>query len=300
MTPGPPPILVEQRPVLAVCLILCGSALVAMTALLAKALGSDALGPPLHPLQVAHGRFVFAFMGLLLACAVIRPTFVKPAWGLQIARATGAFLAVLLLFTAAQMIPLSDATAISFLSPIVTMILAGLFLGERVGRARWLAAMVGLAGAIVLLRPGEGALALGALAALGAALFMGAEVTIMKRLTLREPPVQILLLTNFFGTLIASAAVVPVFQTPTGPQLAALIALGLIMLSAQVLWVNAMRLADASYVIPVAYTTLVFAALYDLLIFAVWPDAVSVAGAALILSGAALLTMAERRRPPSP
>ena len=61
---------------------------------------------------------------------------------------------VTLMFAAAVYIPLSDATAISFLNPVFAMIFAIPFLGERVGKWRWIAAAISITGAIILLRPG--------------------------------------------------------------------------------------------------------------------------------------------------
>lgn len=283
------------RPLAAAGLILCGSAVVAATTVLAKGLGTGAFGPPLHPLQIAHGRYVFALAAVLVTLAVVRPRLTRPQVPLHVLRAACGFTGVALLFAAATMIPLSDATAISFLSPIVTMLLAALILGERPGLSRWSAAALSMAGALVLFRPGGDTIAVGAALALGAACAIGLEMTIVKWLTRREGPLQILLMSNSIGTLMASAAVLPVFVVPTGPQWAALAALGTMMFGAQVCYVQAMRLADASFVAPVAYTTLVFAALYDVLVFDVWPDVVSLTGAGLILAGALVLTTREPR-----
>jgi drug/metabolite transporter (DMT)-like permease len=70
-------------------------------------------------------------------------------------------------------------------------------------------------------------------------------------------------------------------------------ALGLTMAAAQFCFVNSMAHADASFVTPFTYLTLVFAGLYDALLFRVRPDAVSLLGAAVIVAGAALLTWRE-------
>lgn len=68
------------------------------------------------------------------------------------------------------------------------------------------------------------------------------------------------------------------------------------MAAAQTCFVNAMRFADASFVSPFFYTTLAFATLYDVILFNVIPDAISWAGAALILISAAILAWRETRR----
>ncbi len=287
------------NPKLAVAFMVAATLFIAGTTLLAKALGTDALGPPLHPLQVSHGRFLFAFLAISATLAVLRPRLVRPDVKTHIARTLCGWGGVSLMFAAAAMIPLADATAISFLNPVFGMLLAIPLLGERVGPWRWLAAAIALTGAMVLIRPGSDAMQLGALLALGAAMMMGLELIFIKRLSGRETPLQILFVNNTLGLIIASAAVIWVWQPPTPAQWAGLAALGVIMACAQACFVNAMRRADASFVTPFSYLTLVFAALYDLAIFGVTPTGVSLLGAGIIITGAALLAWREaiHRRP---
>jgi drug/metabolite transporter (DMT)-like permease len=71
--------------------------------------------------------------------------------------------------------------------------------------------------------------------------------------------------------------------------------LGISMLGAQALFIQALRIADASYVVPFFYTTLAFAAVYDMALFGDWPDPFSQLGIAIILAGAMLLAWRERR-----
>jgi drug/metabolite transporter (DMT)-like permease len=70
------------------------------------------------------------------------------------------------------------------------------------------------------------------------------------------------------------------------------------MLGAQILFIQAMRAADASYAMPFFYATLVFAALYDLALFGEWPDLWSQVGVVIIVAGAMLLIWRERQRRP--
>ena len=75
-----------QNPTAAVGLMVLATVFIAGTTLCAKALGTDTLGTPLHPLQISHGRFVFAFMGLLCVAAVLRPKIKAPVIKLHISR----------------------------------------------------------------------------------------------------------------------------------------------------------------------------------------------------------------------
>ena len=284
----------SKQTLAAIGFMLAATAFIAGTTLLAKMAGAGPDG--LHPLQISQGRFLFAFLAFWAAAAVLRPRFTRPAWHLHGLRTLTGWGGVSLMFASVQLIPLSDATAITFLNPVFAMVLAIVILGERVGPWRWLAAAIAFAGALILIRPGLGTFQPGALVALMAAAVMGTEITFLKYLTGREKPFQILLINNSFGLVIATLAATFVWHWPTPRQWIVLGALGLMMAAAQTLYTQALRRADASFVMPFSYATLVFAGLYDLAVFDIVPDAYSIAGAAVILAGGLLLGWRESRR----
>ncbi|WP_171181558.1 DMT family transporter [Ruegeria sp. HKCCD8929] len=284
-----------QNPALAALLIFAATAFIAGTTLLAKALGTGVLGPALHPMQISHGRFLFAFLAIGTAVATMRPRLSRPHWGLHAGRTTFGWAGVTLMFASVAYIPMADATAISFLNPVFAMVLAIPLLGERVGPWRWGAAGIALSGALILLRPTPESFQPAALLALTAAAVMGMELIFIKKLSGHEAPIQILLVNNAMGLAIATVAVLTVWQAPTPGQWAALAGIGVLMACAQACFVNGMARADASFVAPFSYATLIFAALYDFAGFGVVPDAISMTGAAIILGGALLLAWREAR-----
>lgn len=288
-----------ENPGLAALLILTATAFIAASMALAKALGTGVLGPQMHPLQISHGRFLSAFVVFAAVAMVRRPAFTRVHWALHVGRSGFGWGGVTLMFAAVAFIPMADATAISFLNPVFAMALAIPLLGETVGRIRWTAAAIALAGAMILLRPTPASFLPAALLALAAAAVIGMELIFIKKLAGREGPFQILLINNALGLTIASLPVLFVWQAPTGAQWAGLAGVGISMACAQVCFINGMARADASYVAPFSYATLVFAALYDFLGFGVVPNAVSALGAAVILGGALMLALREaqvRRR----
>lgn len=286
----------QSNPTLAAALTVLASMFVAGTTLLAKALGTDALGEPLNALQVSNGRFIFAFMAISVGVLVLKPKFQRPAWGTHALRSALGWGGVTLMFAAAAFIPLSDATAISFLNPVFGMIFAIPLLGEKVGPWRWFSAAIAITGAVILMRPTSGVLEFGAILALCGAVFMGIELIVIKRLTHGEKPLQILWINNLIGMIISSVAASFVWIQPSPMQWAALAGIGLLMATAQTCFVNAMRMGEASFVAPFFYTTLVFATIYDGIIFSVFPDAVSYMGSILILTSAAVLAWRETKR----
>ena len=268
-------------------------AIVAATSLLAKSLGLDAAGQPgLHPFQVGAGRFVFAFCALSLFLLVVRrsrPTLKGANWRWHISRSVCGWLGVTAMFAAVAKMPVAEATAISFLSPLVTMGLAVLLLGERLGLTKVVAAGLALAGSALILKPGTDAFQTAGLFALAAAALMGLEAIFIKRLSDAESALRILLINNAIGATVSLAVASMFWIWPSATQWVLLISLGAIMVCGQAMFIQAMKRGDASFVTPAFYSVLVFAALYDFVLYRVAPDWVGALGAALIVSGALLL-----------
>lgn len=275
----------------AVVAMIGACALLGVTTLLAKVLGLGTSGEQLHPLQVSAGRFFFAWLLIGAVALYVRPTFIGTAWHLHAARSVFGWLGVTCMFAAAAKIPLSDATALSFLSPLVTLALAGLMLGERPGIWRWSAVAISLIGALVLIRPGTDAFQIAALIALAAAAFMGLESIFIKRLSNSEPALRILLINNTIGAVVSVNAAFFFWTMPTTTDWALLATLGVAMAGAQAMVIQAMKRGDASTVTPLLYSTLVFVTLYDFIVFGTLPDALGLIGAALIVVGALIISL---------
>ncbi len=285
----------QKNPLIAAAFMLLASSFIAGTTVLAKLLGSNEIGAGLHPLQISHGRFLFAFLAISTVVAITRPSLQTENLSLHIARSVSGWTGISFLFGAVTFIPLTDATAISFLNPVFAMFLAIPLLGEKVGPWRWAAAAIALTGAVVLLQPGGENFHPAVFLAMMAAFILGLEVTLIKRLTGREAPLQILFINNGIGLAVATVAVLWVFTAPTYAQWLALGALGILMAFAQACFIQAMKRADASFIVPFSYATLVFAGLYDFAIFQVIPAPLSLLGAAIIVAGGALLAWREGR-----
>ncbi len=283
-----------QKLAVAVAAMIGASALIGAASLTAKALGNGVGGEALHPLQISFGRFAFAILILGPFGLWLRPSFAGAAWRTHMARSTFGWLGVSFLFAAAARMALADATAISFLNPLVTMALAVVMLRERVSPRQWFAAGVAVLGVVVLVRPGSDAFQPAAILALASAGFIGIEVIFIKRLSDSETPMRILLINNMIGTTISAIAASFVWQWPTPTQWALLCLVGATIVGAQSLFLQALKRADASYVTPLFYLALVFATGYDFVVFGVFPGAFAIAGALLIVAGVLLLTLPRR------
>jgi drug/metabolite transporter (DMT)-like permease len=282
--------------------MILASAFLALSTFLAKGAAGQfdiaSATTAMHPLQVTAGRFLFGFLVWVLVIAVRSGVQGQPSvtgtihWRLHIARSSFGWLTVSCLFWAAALMPLTDATAISFLNPVFAMFFASVLLKEVVGRDRILPALIMLFGAMVLLRPGSAVFQPAAIIALGAAVAGAIEALLVKRQTQLEPRLQILLLNNAIGAAIAFVAASMVWVWPNPLQWLVLAGVGFSMAATQLLFLTSLRIAATSFVMPFVYATLLFASVLDYAFFGDAPDALGVIGAIIIVVGAILLSRA--------
>ena len=186
--------------------------------------------------------------------------------------------------------------ALVMTSPFFVLIGAALLLRERVGANRWLAALIGFSGAMILLRPWEGALTLTTLYPITAAICWGGASLITKRLTATEPQTAItiwllLLLTPVNGLFSLHAG----FEVPTGSVLGLLILGGAIMYTAQHFLTLAYASADAGFVQPFDDLKLFSNIAVSWLVLGFAPEGAYWLGVALILAGSMYLLWSERQ-----
>jgi drug/metabolite transporter (DMT)-like permease len=276
-----------------IILVLISVALFALLSLVAKLLGTDTLGPALHPMQISAARFIVALLFLGTIFLVKPVSFERVPWGLHLRRGIAGWFGVTCLFTAAIVMPLADATAISFLSIIVTLGLSAFMLKERAGPRRWSAAIIALIGALLITRPGTSAFQPVALIALLAAVFIGFEIIFIKQLSGREPVLRILIINNMIGAAISAVVIGFVWQTPTAAQWLLIVLIGFLMIGVQATNILAMQRGDASFVAPFWFATPAFAAIYDYLAFSQIISAPSGLGIALIIGGGIFISWRE-------
>ena len=136
-------------------------------------------------------------------------------WG-QAGRATMIVIATFLLVAAFRVMPLADAIALAFVSPILTAALAPVLLHERVGWRRWIAVVIGFGGAVIMLRPGGGFLWI-ALLPLGVAVCDTFRDVITRRLSSRDSSLAIVFYTTLAVTIVGFATL-PFDFAPRGPS----------------------------------------------------------------------------------
>lgn len=188
---------------------------------------------------------------------------------------------------ALTLIPLAQVFAIEFTSPIWVIVLSPILLGERLTRIRIFAAMLGFAGILVVARPDFTNLNPGILAAFACAICFALTGIATKALTRAEPIISILfwltLMQFVMGSVLAAWDGQVNWPTPT--SLPWLLLIGLCGLLAHMCLTSALRLAPASFVMPVDFARLPLIALIGALFYQEPVDALVIVGAVLIVAG---------------
>jgi drug/metabolite transporter (DMT)-like permease len=202
---------------------------------------------------------------------------------------------ILLTFTAFHLMPLANVMAIGFTQPIIVTVASIVFLGERIGRPGWAALVLGLIGVQLMIAPSSAGMNIGALAAACGTVCSATAMMLQRRLTVRESP---LLITTWYMVL-SSLALLPslgvFWVTPTGTQLAGLVAMGLASGLLQLVMVQALYHATAATVAPVSYTNMLWAVLIGYVWFGDVPTVFVLAGSVVVIAATALLVRSAHR-----
>ncbi|WP_448205518.1 DMT family transporter [Azospirillum sp. sgz302134] len=206
-----------------------------------------------------------------------------------------------LMFWSYHLLPLGDAVALNFSSPLFLTALSVPLLGEKVGIHRWSAVLVGFAGVLIMVRPsGDSLLHLGALVALAAAFTQSFAMIAIRQLSKSEPPNTIVLYFTAISTLILALAMPFVWVTPDNlADIGLLVAMGLLGGGAQLLLTRAYSLAPAAVVAPFNYASLLWAVLFGWLLWNEVPTIQLALGASVVAaSGLYILHRETRKRLP--
>jgi drug/metabolite transporter (DMT)-like permease len=265
-----------------------------------KSMAGEWPAPAVSALRYSFGALG---LGLMVAWRYGRAGFRMERPALHAARGAAVAFATLCFFAAVYAMPLADATAIQFTSPILTALLAPFVLGERTSKATWGATLLAFAGVLIVLRPNV--LELGAVAffPLGAAFGMSWLMMLNRKVAGDAPVLQMQWAVAVFAApLLIAAAVVYAWLAgpipwPSGAVAAKCAAVACFATLGHGLIFAAVTRADASVVAPMTYVQLIVAAGIGWSWFGDRPDLATLGGAVLIIGGGLLLWRAQRRRP---
>lgn len=199
---------------------------------------------------------------------------------------------------ALHMLPMAETAGLAFTSPLIATILAGPWLGERVGRLGWCAILVGALGAVLISRPSSHLPFEGVLLVFASAVSFSFYQILTRKLSQTEDSVTMLFYTALVGTACLSVALpwIQIGATPTWTQTIAILSLGVYAGVGHFCVIHAFRHAPVSTLTPFMYVQLVWAALLGWVIFGHFPDGLSIVGMLIIVGGGLLLSFARRSR----
>ena len=249
-----------------------------------------------EPLMVVWARYASqTFWTLILFSPRLRRLLVTRHFFLQLLRSAFLFMATICFFTSLRYLQLAEAVAIFEVAPLAITALSVLILKETVGIRRWVAVVLGLVGALVIIRPGTEAFQPAAVFPLGAAVCFAAYTISTRFLGKDEPAATSFLYTTLIGTVAGTLFLPWVWATPEASDIPVLATFGMIGGLGHYLLILAFTSTQASVLAPFNYLGLVLSATWGLAFFSEWPDQWTWLGAAIIVGSGLYVWYRENR-----
>ncbi len=286
--PGPPR--APDRPLLGIGLMVLAMTIVPLMDGLAKALSAD------YPvLQVVWARYFFHF-AILLPLVLIRfkrRELVPRRPLFHVVRGGFLLVSTVLFFAAIAAMPMADAIALVFISPLVVTALSPLVLGEQVGPTRYSAVLLGCLGALIIVRPGFAVLQISSLFALAAGITYAFYSLSTRKLSGTAPPLVTLAYTALLGAVVMSLVVPFFWVTPDLRGLGLMALMGLVAAIGHFLVIRAFELASASLLAPYVYSEIVMTTIVGFVVFGDFPDRWTWIGVAVVIASGVFISLRE-------
>jgi drug/metabolite transporter (DMT)-like permease len=259
---------------------------------------SKYLSATLPSIEIAWIRFLVFALVMLPAMLPGSPLYAMQTGrpGFQLMRGTALLGSSLFFISGLRFLPIAEASATSFVSPLFVTALSIVFLGESVGLRRWLATAVGLIGVLIILRPGSGAFHPAALFSIVSALAWACTLVMTRMMSGTERAITTMAYSSLAGVGILSVLVPFVWVQPSWHDIFFGVVIGVASTAGQWIVVLAFRYANASVLAPFSYTQLLWVSFLGFLIFGEVPDVWTVTGAAIIVASGLYTAHRERLR----
>jgi drug/metabolite transporter (DMT)-like permease len=282
-----------DRPFRGIALILASTVFLGLSDVTSKYLSAT-----LPSIEIAWIRFlVFALVmvpAMLPGSHLFSLRTARP--GLQVMRGVALLGSSLLFISGLRFLPIAEASATGFVSPLLVTALSIVFLGESVGVRRWLATAVGLIGVLIILRPGSSAFHPAAFFPLLSALSWACMLIMTRMMSGREAVMTTMTYSAIVGIAILSALIPLVWVAPSWHDILFGILIGVASTAGQWIVVLAFRYADASVLAPFSYTQLLWVSILGFLVFGEVPDIWTVTGAIFVVASGLYTAHRERLR----
>ncbi len=282
-----------DRPFRGIALILASTVFLGTSDVTAKYLSAT-----LPSIEIAWIRFVAFALIMVPAMLPGSPLYAlhTDRRGLQLMRGVALLGSSLFFISGLRFLPIAEASATGFVSPLFVTALSILFLSESVGVRRWLATAVGLIGVLIILRPGSSAFHPAAVFPLVSALAWACTLIMTRMMSGRDRAITTMTYSSIEGVCVLSALVPFVWVTPSWHDILFGIFIGIASTAGQWIVVLAFRYADASVLAPFSYTQLLWVSILGFVIFGEIPDIWTVVGAVFIVASGLYTAHRERVR----
>jgi len=240
--------------------------------------------PVAQMIMVRYWAFVFFAVGYAAYQGSLRASVRSAKPRLQITRALLGVADVALFAFGLRFLGLAEMHALYAVFPLMTLGLAGMMLGEFIGLRRWIAAAVGFAGTLVILRPGAGVFELVALIPLVSAFGFALFNILTRRISQHDSFATNMLYMAVVGAIAMTCLGAPGWVDPTWDQWCLITVLSTTGVVAQLLLIQSLRYATAGTLQPFNYALLVFATAIGVMVFGEVPDGWTIAGAVLVIA----------------
>jgi drug/metabolite transporter (DMT)-like permease len=282
-----------DRPFRGIALILASTVFLGSSDVTSKYLSAT-----LPSTEIAWIRFLVFALIMFPAMLPVSPLYALPTkrLGLQIIRGVALLGSSLFFISGLRFLPIAEASATSFISPLFVTALSIVFLRESVGIRRWLATAVGLIGVLIVLRPGSGAFHPAAFFPIVSALAWACTLIMTRMMSGTERAITTMTYSAITGLCILTALVPLVWVHPSWHDIFFGIVIGVASTVGQWIVVLAFRYADASVLAPFSYTQLLWVSILGFLVFGEVPDVWTVTGAGFIVASGLYTAHRERLR----
>jgi len=247
--------------------------------------------------QITWTRYiVFVLMAFMLTTRISGASFfVRQPW-LQVARGMCLVCSSMLFVLGIRDVGLAEAATIGFIGPIIVTFLSIPLLGEKVDARRWIALAAGMAGVLVVLRPGTGTFQPEGLYRVASAMFWAVGVILTRRMTRTERAETTMFWSAVSGFVVLCAIIPFHFVTPTPMQLILSLGQGVLSSLGQWLVILSLRFTPVSTLAPYSYMQLLYMTAAGFLAFGALPDQWTLIGAGIIVCSGLYTAQRERRR----
>ena len=250
----------------------------------------------LHPFEIAFFRNLFGFVFTF-------PLLFRHGWGilrtdklsLYFLRCCIGIVSMLCGFWAIVNLPLAQAVALSYSTPIFVTIGAVFVLGEVVRARRWTAVIIGFIGVLVLMHPGKGAFNFASLVAVMAAVMSASVAISIKFLSRTEKADAIVIYTTMIWVPLSLVPALFYWTQPTGITWLWIVLSGFLGTTAHMCWTRALTLADASLLTPISFLQVLIVGVFGYFLFDEAVDRLTVLGAAIIFASNLYIAQREAR-----